>query len=344
MAKHGYWTFQMRPYRERSGVWNDLRNSDPVAGLYHGDAWLTLLTNAFGLNLVLATIERGSEVRAGCVLARSRNPFARKLIALPFSDACPPLSTDQDAVPALLSALRDQVKNLDFEIRGLTGPERWETVECFQRWSIDLSRPESGTARKLEGGIRRKLRRAREAGVDIISGNSREFVDRYYALHSKTRHRLGIPSQRLSLFTLMQQIFSGDAVEIWLAVHKGADVAGLLLIRDHDQLHYKWGARLLSAPNGTQHLLTCEVVDKYVGKLKALDLGRADVSNAGLTQFKREVGGVPSPLPYAFYPRAPRNVSAEALTGTRKALSNIWKRLPSGVANELGGLLYPYLS
>jgi hypothetical protein len=344
MAKNGYWTFQIGPYRERSGVWNDLQNSDPAADLYHRDAWLSLLNRVFGLNLILATIERGSKVRAGCVLARSRNPFARKLVALPFSDDCSPLSLDKAAVPALLSSLRDQVKHLDCEIRGLTGPERWETVDCFQHWRIDLSRPDSGTARKLEGGVRRKLRRAREAGVDIVSGNSREFLNRYYALHTETRHRLGIPSQPLSLFTLMQQIFSTDAVEIWLAMHKGSDVAGLILIRDNNRLHYKWGARVLSAPNGTQHLLICEVVDKYAGKLKALDLGRADISNAGLTQFKKEVGGVPSPLPYAFYPTAPRNVSAEALTGTRKTLSNIWKRLPSGVANELGGLLYPYLS
>jgi hypothetical protein len=103
MANHDRWTFRMRPYHEAPEVWNDLRNADPAASLYHGGQWFSVVSRAFGLQLVLATIER---------------------------------------------------------------------------------------------------------------------------------------------------------------------VTGLVLVRYHDQLHYKWGARLLSAPTGAQHLLVREIVDKYIGKMK----------------------------------------------------------------------------
>jgi hypothetical protein len=336
------WVLRVSPYQESLDIWNELRRSDPAAGLYHSDRWLSLLRGAFRLNLVVATIARGTEIRAGCMLATSRRPFTRKLVALPFCDKCTPLSLEKEAVFPLMTALSG--RGIDCEVRGISGPAPWDTAECFQTWSIDLKQTAAGFEEILDGRVRRKIRRAKEAGIEITRDNSDAFVERYYALHAETRQRLGMPSQAKNLFRLLREAFSEENMEIWMASRQGIDVAGLVLLRNSDQLHYKWAARRLSAPSGTQHMLICEVVNKYSGTASSLDLGRTDIGNAGLNQFKKEVGGVATPLPYAFFPKAPRHLSAENLGGSRKALSEIWKHLPSGVARGLGGLLYPYLA
>jgi hypothetical protein len=334
-------SFRLESLCASSEKWDTLIRHDPRASLFHSNEWLSFLGQAFGMTLFLATIERGSTVVAGVVFARSKNPLSRTLIALPFSDSCEPLSVIEDGVPMLLNALSNNLSRC--EIRGTRGGIGWETISCFDQWSIDLMGKDPA-AKTADGGVRRKIRRAREAGVEIASGNTANLLERYYALHARTRHRLGIPSQGRHFFGLLQKTLPFDSLTVWLAIHKGIDVAGLILLRHKEEIHYRWGARLPSAPNGAQHLLISELVNKYEGTLKKLHLGRTDNSNLGLRQFKKEVGGVPELLPYSFYPRAPRHVSPEALTGARRQLSSVWKYLPFNLVEMLGGALYPYLA
>jgi hypothetical protein len=338
-----HWTFRLRPYADAREIWGGLCETLPGAGLYHSDRWLGLLNRALGLRLWIATIQRQSDVRAACVLGQTRNPFGKTLASLPFSDFCPPLATDEQAQSALLEGL---ARNLGrpCEIRGVAGPHPWQTVGCFQLWSLDLARPLAAIERTVNGGLRRKIRRAGEAGVEISHGQSRQHLERYYALHAETRYRQGIPTQPMRLFTALRENFSAqDSLQVWLASSKGADVAGIILLRDRDQLYYKWGARRLAAPVGASHMLMWEVIRANAGRARTFDLGRADVTNRGLAQFKKEVGGSATELPYSFFPTAPQHISAESLTGLRKTLSQVWSRLPFGIATGLGGLLYPYL-
>ncbi len=339
----GQSTFRLRPYADAKATWEHLRNAASTTNLYHTDKWLDLLNRALGLRLWVATIEQGSEVLAACMLGQTKNPFVKTLASLPFSDFCPPLAVDDHATSAMLEALASNL-NRPCEIRGVSGPQPWETVVCFQLWSVDLARPLPVIERSVNGGLRRKIRRAGESGVEISHGNSLRHIERYYALHAETRYRQGIPTQPIRLFTLLQETFSADnSLEVWLASDRSGDVAGIILLRDRDHLYYKWGARRLSAPVGASHMLLWEVIREYAGKARVFDLGRADVSNRGLAQFKKELGATPVALPYSFFPKAPRHVSAEALTGVRKTLSRAWTLLPFGLAQGLGGLLYPYL-
>jgi hypothetical protein len=71
-----------------------------------------------------------------------------------------------------------------------------------------------------------------------------------------------------------------------------------------------------------------------------MDFGRCDVRNQGLLRSKADIGCVSRPLPYAFFPKAPRNISSEVLSGPAKIVSSIWKRLPLPVTRVLGEILY----
>lgn len=337
----------VQPFALAQETWQRALATLPGSTLYHRPRWLSVLSRSYGLRLWLAVLERDAELLAACVLAQSRKPFATgRFIALPFSDSCPPLARDDDAMGELLRQMAlDETLGRGCEVRGVGAPQPWQTSHCFASWTLDLARPIAEIERHYERDVRRKLRRAQEAGVTIESGTDASIVKRFHALQVETRQRLGLPAQPLRFFKLVHEIFSASGdLEVWIASHRGLDLAGYFLLRDHDCVHYKWGARRLIEPSSANHLLTHATLEHLAGDASLVDLGRCDMRNSGLSRFKREWGAEPHPLPYSFFPLAPSYVSSEVLSGSRRALSSVWRHLPVPAARILGSALYGYLA
>jgi Acetyltransferase (GNAT) domain len=336
----------LEPFSQATAKWRGLLAEVSGATLYHREAWIELLVRAYRFSLWLATIHDHGRVLAGCVLARSRNPFARRLISLPFSDACPPLALDSEAAHALLNSLTQQgLPGATYEIRGIGGMTPWQTVECFANWSLNLNRPLATIERALDSDYRRNLRRAARQAIRIEHGSGLDYVERFYALQLESRRRLGLPPQPWRFFALVQEIFAarGD-LDVWIAREAGQDVASAVFLRDGHVIHYKWGARRAKQESSVNHLLFWNAIEEFVTRSQVLDLGRTDVRNLGLTRFKRALGATATPVPFSFYPRAPRQVSPEVLTGTQRIISSLWRRLPISATKTLGGAIYGFLT
>ena len=336
----------LRALGDARTIWNELLGSYKGVTLYHREPWLNLLAAAYDLKIRVATLERNGRVDAGCVFARSKKPLSRYVRSLPFSDYCPPLASSPEARTELMNALARCSDALGaWEMRGSDGAARWETVNCFSTWKLDLARPLSAIEKDVNEAYRRQARRARAEGIVIEKGSSGAMTSRFYAMHLETRKRLGVPSQPWRFFDLARETFAGqNAFEVWIASHRGRDVAGIILLIDGSDLYYKWAARLLSGPPGANHQLVWSAIEEFTGKAATLDLGRTDNRNEGLVRFKRHLGATRVPLPYAYFPHAPRNISAEAPAGARKLMSKLWRRLPMPVARALSGMVYSYLA
>jgi Acetyltransferase (GNAT) domain len=346
IAAAGATEFHLRPFESSRELWNRLVDSSPCATIYHTERWLDVLLRSYRLRLSLATIERGPEVLAACVLARSRRPFATRLVSLPFSDCCPPLARDEAALDELLKHLAaDQgVRAAGCEIRGVAPGPPWHTVNCFAAWELDMTPPVTVIERGLHANFRRNLRRAAKLRVKLEQGSKLEHIERFYSMVLETRRHLGVPPQPFRMFNLARKTFSSDgSFQVWLASHEGRDAAGVVLLRHRDTLCYRWGARHLAAPPGINHLLFWSIVEESAAKFARCDLGRTDIRNEGLSRFKRELGARSLLLPYSYFPTAPHQVSAEVLSGPRKVLSQLWRRLPLPVTRVLGTVLYAYL-
>jgi hypothetical protein len=333
------------PVEQARERWRQLAASHPGATLYHSAAWAEVLGRAYGFSILLAMVERGGKIAAGCLLSPSKIPFAGRFIGLPFSDSAAPLGADSGATRALLDGLAGAARtHANFEIRGIAAPAPWQTSDCFRQWSVDIARPFSAIERGADRNFRRQVRRAMAQAIGVESGDGEALLRRFYRLQLETRRRLGVPPQPFRFFEAVHQEFAPTGnCEIWFARHSGEDLAGLVLLRDGDELYYKWGARSDDGPPGANHLLTASLVEEFSLKAKSLDLGRCDSRNAGLVSFKGDLGGVSRPLTYAFYPSVPRTVSSEVLTGPAKLVSSVWKRLPLPVTRIAGEALYRFL-
>jgi Acetyltransferase (GNAT) domain len=333
------------PIAEGRVMWRELVNDCPQATIYQRDSWIELLQRAYGLSLWLATLHRGESAIAGCIFARA--PFSRRrFVALSFSDSCPPLAREPLADHWLLAALATQgPSNQSYEVRGIRGVEHWESTDCFVNWRLDLDQPMAAIERGLASNFRRNLRRASRQAITVERGSNVDLLRRFYVLQLESRRRLGLPAQPWRFFDLTREIFAEHAAfEVWTASDNGMDVASAVFLRDGDTVHYKWGARQPAIRSDGNHLLFWNAIEEFARSARVLDLGRADVRNTGLMRFKSELGATSIPLPWSFYPRAPKEVSSEVLTGTRAALAKVWSRLPLPVTQLAGRVIYRFLA
>jgi lipid II:glycine glycyltransferase (peptidoglycan interpeptide bridge formation enzyme) len=201
-------------------------------------------------------------------------------------------------------------------------------------------------AGSLAANFRRNLQRSLRQGIKVEQGSGVDHVERFYALQLKSRRVFGLPPQPWQFFRLTQQIFVRDGnLAVWIASHDGEDVSSAVFLRDRDVAYYKWGARLPGNQSSANHLLFWNAIEELVSqRMRAIDLGRADIRNQGLTRFKKELGAIAEPLPYSFYPRVPARVSPEVLTGTGRFVAKIWTRMPIVATRVLGGAIYRFLA
>jgi hypothetical protein len=334
--------------------WQTLMTESSATRLYHREPWLETLKRAYGFKFFLATIHDRSRVLAGCVMARSKNPFALRFISLPFSDFCPPLATDAASESLLLAALATEESVRFCEIRGVAAASPWQTVDCFLAWELDISRPAAKIERSMATNFRRNINRARSRSVKIEYGTGLghcrigpSYLERFYALHFESRRRRGLPCQPLRFFRTVCDAFRGGSssdAEFWIASIGGRDLAAAVVLSDQDRAYWKWSARADGDTLGASHLLAWSIVVECSGNVPCLDLGRTDSRNEGLNRFKREFGAVSRRLPYSFVPHPPRAVSAEIHSGSRAAATQVWRHMPRMACRAIGGLLYGYLA
>lgn len=336
----------VRPLEQAFGQWQQLAEASGNATLFHTPAWAQVLRRAYGFRVFAATVERRGKVVAGCLLARTKNPFTRRIVGLPFSDSCAPLGVDEDATAALMRGLAAESSlGGNLEIRGIKAPAPWWTVASFDQWSIDLAKPFAEIQRKANRNFRRQARRAGAATFRIETGDSVAMLRRFYTIQLETRRRLGVPPQPLRFFLLVREVFArSQGLEVWLASCAGRDQAAVVLLRDGPSLYAKWSARAAASAPGAAHLLFFSILEHHAGKAASLDLGRADSRNTGLVRFKSEMGAAPTPLPYSYFPRAPRRTSAEDPDRSTGVLARIWRRLPMPVTRAVGAIAYGYFA
>jgi Acetyltransferase (GNAT) domain len=332
------------PLERARAEWGALAESHPEATLYHRGPWLEVLQRAFGVRPSVAIIGDSSTTRAACLLAQG-NPIRRKLISLPFSDFCPPLAVNDSARESLLSQLAVVRNRPRLEIRGAAGNYPWNVHYHFQRWTLDLSRPFAAIELAADREVRRHLRRAREAGVTVECACDAEAMDYFAGLQLESRRRLGVPSQPLKFFRTVHEVFAKlDSIEVWFAIHRGKRIASVVVLRDGNDLHAKWSARVTGSPDGASHLIFMAIAEYHAKNANSLDFGRTDSRNRGLSRFKRELGATATDLPYSYFPQMPTVTSAENLTGVWQTASRIWRKLPLGVSRVLNNVTYRYLA
>lgn len=296
--------------------WAALVARAPAASPFHHPAWLGLLARTYGYGIGAWGIEdaRGG-LEAGLPFARiSSRLTGRRLVSVPFSDACPPLSAPGAGAGA--TTLLERRITADHERDGIDVELRWplpvgEPGAGFLHHVVPLEPDVEAVVRRFaKSQVRRGIAKARRCGVTVRIDSSVGALDAFYTLHLRTRRRQGVPTQPRRFIRAFAGLFAQGLGHVALAEDDGVPIAAAVFLTAGSTVVYKYGAsdprHLGKRPNNLLFMeairLACEA------GATALDLGRTDPGNAGLRAFKRSWGAEEHVLIY-------RRLTRRAITG-----------------------------
>jgi CelD/BcsL family acetyltransferase involved in cellulose biosynthesis len=328
--------------------WQDLVDRAPGGSIFHHPSWLRLLRGTYRYEVGACCVARHNGLlEAGLPVAHVSSRFTgRRLVALPFSDLCPPLVAS-DAAPgasaALAGALGDLAtrRGMRLEVRGSGGVLDGAPLGArFHHHVLALDDDVEAVQRRFtKPQVLRGVRRAQREGLTCEVRTDGTALADFYRLHVATRRRLGVPTQPRRFILGLESLFGEGLGFVLLVRREERPLAAAVFLAHRRVLTYKYGAsdgRFLGLrPN---NLLFMEAIRWGCGHgFRALDFGRTHWGQESLRGFKLAWGPEERELRYHLLGSAAP--ARETETGER-VLGALIRRGPPVLGRAIGEVLY----
>ncbi len=345
--------------------WDELVHHHECASIFHTRGWLSALRHTYGFKPVLFTTAAPSKpLENGLLFCDVRSCFmGRRLVSLPFSDHCDPLVNSPGEHTEILEHvynLVDSTRCRYAEVRPVSpqaierqGPADLRSSQRYYLHVLSLRPPLDVLFRRLHKDcIQRKIRRAEREALHYEKGRSDYLLRKFFQLLVRTRRRHCLPPQPIEWFRYLIASV-GDQLTIRLASQYDRPVAAILTLTFNDTITFKYGCsdERFHHLGGTPFLFWKTIQESKDRGMSQLDLGRSDLDNAGLIQFKDRLGAKRMDLTY--YRLISRRVQSAWRMGTapRPArnshrldlLKRFVSHLPDAVLVAAGRLLYKHI-
>jgi CelD/BcsL family acetyltransferase involved in cellulose biosynthesis len=317
------------------------------APVFHHSAWLRHLGDAYGYEVMAPCVDAGDgTLAAGLPVALvSSRLTGRRLVALPFSDLCPPLVAP-DAAGDTTHALAEELhcfarsSGLPLQVRGGDGVlDDAPVEERFHHHLLQLEPNLEAVERRMRPQALRGVRRALRERLTAEMRTDRGGLADFYRLHVLNRRRLGVPTQPKRFMLGLERLF-GEGLGFVLVVRRdGRALAAAVFLTHGGVLTYKYGASdpgaLAARPN---NLLFAEAIRWGCEHgYRSLDFGRTHWGQESLCRFKRAWGAEQGELHYRrLGPAQPHGGGERA----ERLLGTVIRRSPPVVGRAIGEVLY----
>jgi hypothetical protein len=329
--------------------WNDFLLRCGRASVFHTTSWIRSLQRAYRYEpIAFTTAAPGEPLQDGLVCCRvSSWVSGQRLVSLPFSDHCAVLSNNGNASSDLVSEVAkysQQQPHRYLEIRPLRCVEipGFYPGPQYYFHEIDL-RPGVDTvhSRLHHDCIQRKIRRAEREKLQIKQGNSRELADVFYRLHRRARRRLGVLPQPMTWFEALRSEF-GHQLQIRVGFAGDVPIASILTLQFKQTMVYKYGASdpKHNAKGAMPAILWDAIQEACRMGCTSFDLGRSDLGQDGLIEFKDRWGAEKSLLTYYRYSSAALTAKSIGNTAFSK---KVFSAIPESISPWLARLIYRHV-
>ncbi len=315
---------------------------------------MSSLSKGFGFHFE-ATVERNAagEITAAIPFVRINDVRGERITSLPFSDYVAPLVPDLESWKRLsepLVASGAAVLVQTFADSIVSQDERFSVDGQTVRHSVALDASREEIVARFGQQPRRHIRKAEKAGLTFRLAESHDELRAFYDMHLGVRkYKHSLLCQPFGLFEALWENFMADGFGAIVLGFDGDTVAGgCLLLEAGDTLYYKYAA---SNPDyrsvGVSHGAMMGAIDHGLDRgLKTLDLGRSDIDQPGLIDFKRRFGAVRSELTTFCY--EPLN-KIDATGEVRETLGKLTALfvspdVPDEITERAGDLVYRYFA
>lgn len=321
-------------------AWAEILRTSGDATAFHHPSWSAVLSDTYGYPAHVLAWRDAARMHGGIPVLR----VGKRLVALPFTDHCPPVFADgADEARFAVELLQWQKTSAArLEVRASLAHDAGHPHVVGTRHVVDLSAGADALFRRLHRTWKKRIKTAREIGVEVTLSRSLDELPAFYRLHCETRRRQGVPVQprRFIEHVWRNVIVPGHGFVITARMH-GEPVATALFLLLNRHLIYKYGASDRARWDlGANFLVHWTAIEwACAGGFTSYDLGRTDLGQDGLRAFKAGWGAREYPLVYTHLgSRAPS--LERGLAGA--AVAQVIKHSPAVVCRALGELLYRY--
>jgi hypothetical protein len=331
--------------------WDALVAAHPQGSIFHGSGWARVLQQTYGHIPVYMCRFDGQRLAGLLPIMQVASRWTgRRGVSLPFTDFCPTLKASDEDGRTLYEAAMDSGRQ-----------RRWKYLECrsesegwagaspsltFHGHVIDLAGGVDDLFKRLDSAVRRGIRKAEAAGMQVDFASSPDSIKTFYALHCRTRRRHGLPPQPFRFFENIQRhvLDTGQGFVATARLKDQPLAAGVFFCHARRAL-FKYGASDYTfqqlRPN---NLMMWTAMRQCATKgASNLHLGRTSLANEGLRRFKLSLGASEETVQYCKYDFS----SERFVTDVDRAdgwFNQIFARLPSPLLRLTGRILYPHLS
>jgi hypothetical protein len=335
--------------------WADLVQKHPRASVFHSVGWLKALQRTYRYQpVVFTTSSPTGELKNGLVFCRVNSWLTGcRLVSLPFSDHCEPLSDSAEDLNFLIRYLqasldRREWKYLEFR------PMEWNFHETgdgigllpaatYYLHTLDLRRDLNEVFRSLDRDcVQRRIERAQRADLVERCGRSEDLLKEFYPLFVAMRGRHHIPPIPYVWFRNLMDC-QGEALEIRLAYKGQIPVAAILTLRFRNSVYYKYGCSdaQLNKLGAIPWLMWRAIVAAKSNGATDFDMGRTEEDNAGLIVFKNHWVPRPKRLVYWHFPEGS---SLHPVAGWKwKMAKRVFSYMPDRIRTITGRVIYPHI-
>jgi hypothetical protein len=337
--------------------WSDFVNQHRQGSVFHTPGWLESLQKTYGYDpLVLTTSPPKEQLTNGVAFCRIKSWLTgERMVSVPFADHCQPLYENPKDLYAILEfavqglngkSARNHVEIRPLQSDGLGVGEHtgFHTGRTFRLHLLDLQLGTDALLHSFDkNSVQRRLRRVARENLQYEEGTSEDLLRKFYQLQILTRRRHQIPPQPIGWFRNLI-VLLGDCVKIRVVSKDKTPIASILTLSFNGTVVYKYGCSDAAYNNlaGTPFLFWQTIQDAKQHGAHTFDMGRSDLDNPGLINFKSNWGTRDLPLTYWRFPELAEKVRV-APSGARKAGAYVISRLPDPLLILLGRTLYKHV-
>lgn len=329
--------------------WEDLLLTSDLFTFFHTASWARILNETYGYEpLYFAVLEEEKLVGLIPVMEINSLITGYRGVSMPFTDVCQPLAETCENLRALMNRVIEYANRAGWKYVEFRGEDQFfnGALPCAQHYVhiLDLHGSENTLFKSFRESTRRNIQKAEKEGVEVSIQHSLEALVTFYQFHCETRRLHGLPPQPWSFFKkIHEHVISSKQGFVALALHHGKPIAGGVYFLFNYQAIYKFGA----SNRNYQHLRANNLVMweaiRWLCRngFKSLHLGRTELENQGLLQYKRGWRSKETKVGYYRF-----NLNKNAFSTENDGIGSfcsVFKILPIFVLRLIGSLVYRHL-
>lgn len=285
---------------DEEGEWDAFVTRHPLGLVYHLSSWQRVLETAFkhicGSFLVLR--DRGGQIQAGLpVYTVASWLLGNRTVSVPFATMCDPLILTKEEFSLLWPAIENVSKShrsrrVEIRTRCIGRdclPELLTAGARYKHHYLPLSKSTDELFRSFDKtSIRQRVEQARRAGVVVEQRQDDEGLRTLHSLLVATRQRRSLPPMPFAFFQAMYRSLGPDRIALYLAMHSGEPVGGLLVLKFKGLWTAEYSGTADNATRGSGPFLYWEAIQRAKSSgAECFSFGRTSLDNTGLLDHKR---------------------------------------------------------